>query len=64
MACFFCGRITDEDHFCMGCNHHVCDDCDYSPGLRGVHDVYDHQDPDEDWADADDWQDDDEEEDT
>jgi hypothetical protein len=26
--CHFCKKTKDEDHFCHGCKHTVCEDCD------------------------------------
>jgi len=40
--CYFCEEITDEDHYCFGCEHYVCEKCDTSQPF-GDHNVEDHQ---------------------
>lgn len=27
-ACAGCRKWVDEDHFCYGCKHYICDECD------------------------------------
>ena len=27
-SCHFCGEESDEDSFCFGCKHAVCENCD------------------------------------
>lgn len=45
-VCYFCKEVTDEDHYCYGCKHYVCDKCDKSSPF-GDHNVEDHQDTEE-----------------
>jgi hypothetical protein len=45
--CYFCEEVTDEDHYCFGCGHYVCDNCDEDTQNIGDHNVEDHQDEEE-----------------
>lgn len=41
--CYFCGREVDEhEDFCLGCDVHVCDDCDLLRPI-GPHEPRNHQ---------------------
>jgi hypothetical protein len=54
--CYFCEKVTDEEHYCYGCKHYVCEDCD-ERGMDlpfGEHDVEDHQSTEED-RDEEEW---------
>lgn len=47
-ACYICRKHKfdseqdAEDHFCSGCNQHICDDCDKNISLMGEHDAMEH----------------------
>jgi hypothetical protein len=54
-TCFNCGKDVEEESFCHGCEHYVCDECDQNHGLLGAHDEEDHlNDPDEEEDEDDD----------
>jgi hypothetical protein len=42
-ACYLCRKhkFKDEndaaEHFCPGCDQHICDDCDHNLSLMGLH---------------------------
>ena len=40
--CYFCSRETNDDQYCHGCEHHICDECDVSLGLMGSHEPEEH----------------------
>ncbi len=43
-VCFFCEKPQNEDAFCHGCRHFVCDDCSTRDLPFGAHEVDDHRD--------------------
>jgi hypothetical protein len=54
--CFNCGDPVDQDNFCHGCEHYVCDACDQRQytGRMGPHDKSDHLIGDDDDEDVED----------
>lgn len=40
--CYFCPKVLKGEHYCPGCKHFVCEECDYNLGLMGTHNVEDH----------------------
>lgn len=40
--CYFCGKEVTNEHYCYGCRHYVCEECDETQPV-GYHQVKEHK---------------------